>query len=684
MTGPSCYRFATPAQKRACLTTGLAETLLLGPAGGEAVPGLTESGIRLVAAAPDGELFSIDGNGRLCAGGECGPAIANARRLAVGRDSLWVLADDGLHRFDRSTLQRLLTRDSGGAIDIAAAANGGYWRLRRARIDLFSADGRRTGKALRARRAARAIAVVGDTIFLLSDDSERLELLSIGDGRSVEIDLSRLLESAGAGFGAGPDGFGEAELVQGQGRMLLRRKRRDGWPEYLVLDAEGSVTARGRGEDGRPIRAIALAGDDLIAALGDGGALLRFAGAAAGGGARWLTPALETGSHGEGWLRAEVLARLPEGATLSLRWAALPDEALRRSVEALQADRSLAAGDLLAATAELLGPYWSPEYSYTGQPDEDGADAVARRLDFPLEKDAGQFLWIYLKLRRNDAIRAPAIDSLTVHHGTERLIDHLPAIYRGDGDGDGTLRRLVGVMEATTHGIDRTIAGLAARLDPDRTEDRWLPGLAAMLGLPFDDALTPDMQRRLIGAAGALLVGRGTRGGLAALFEALFPDRTVRILDRSTQFIPVALGGPGFAGGRLPALLTGPTRRMPALNARLVLGGTPLSRPEGDGLIAPMPEVLVSIPATGGERRRFEAAVRQMAEAMVPAGVRLRLRWLPWRRRPSGSPGDWLAVVDDPPPLGLGDGRLGRAALGGRRDPKAESTPLGPTGHRLL
>lgn len=682
MTGPSRYRFVTPAQKRACLTTGLAETLLLDPAGG-GQPDFPARNILLLAAAPDGELFAIDAGDRLCARTDCGPVIRKARRLIVGPTRIWVLAGDGLHQFDRRSLQHLLTLDAGDTADIAAAADDGLWRLGYARVERSNANGRHTGEIFQAREPAKAMAVAGGTIFLLSLDSARLQLLNACDGQTVQVDLYDLLASAGAGVGAQPASFGEAELIQGHGRLLVWRKRRDGWPDYLALDAGGSVAARGRASDGRTIAAIALAGDDLVAAFEPDGVIRSFAGAAAGGGARWLTPAMDTGSHSEGWLRAEIGAHLPEGATLSLRWAALPDGSLRQTVEAVRADGSSSIGNRLAAVTELLGPYWSSEFTYTGLPAAPGAPA-GQRFDFPLDKGAGPFLWLYLKLRRNDATQPPAIDSLTVHHGAETLIDHLPAIYRGSGDADGTLKRLVGVMEATTHGIDRTIAALAARLDPDRTEERWLPSLAATLGLPFDEALTPQMRRRLVGAAGALLVGRGTRGGLAALFGALFPDRPVRIVDRTHHLIPVALGGSGFAGSRLPALLTGPSPRVPRLNARLVLGGTPLSPAKGDGRIAPMPEVLVSIPATGGERRRFETAVRQMAEAMMPAGVRLRLRWTPWRRRLGKVPSDWLAIAHDPRPLEIGDDLLGRARVGGRRDPLIESASFGSAGHGLL
>lgn len=672
----SCYIFATPQQKQACLTTGLAETMLLDSKAGEPVTGF--SGVRMLAAGSGGGLFATDLHGRLSAESGGGPTVENARRIVIGRSRIFVLAADGLHLFDRRTLQHLQTLDAEDTIDIAAAADDGLWRLGRERVERLRADGRSAGEDFETGPAER-IASAGSTLFLLYPGPERLELLAEGNRhRPVAIDLARLLASAGGGVGPSPVRFGGSDLVHGKDQVLLWRKERDSWPDYVVLDPAGSVVARGRHDHPAKVAAIALADGDLVTAFEDG-AVRRFAGAGAGGGTRWLTPALDTGSHGETWLRAEANVVLPEGATLSLRWAALPDEPLRQSIEKVQADRSRSAGDRLATAAELLRDHFSPEFTYQGQLGDGG---IAQRLDFPLGPAAGPFLWLYLKLRRNDAARAPAIVSLIVHHGPDTLIDRLPAIYRGSGDADGTMQRMVGVLEATTHGIDGQIAALASRLDPERTEGRWLPELAATLGLPFDEALPTAMQRRLVGAAGALLAGRGTRAGLAAMFEALFPGRRVAIRDRAALTIPVAPGGGGFAGSRLPALLTGPSIRSPRLSRRLVLGRTGLSPVDGDGRVLPAAEVVVRVPATGGERRRLGHAIRQMAEAMVPAGVRLTLRWAPWRTGRPGMGPDGLTLIEDPQPLELGDGRLGKAVLGGRRG-RVGSTSLGPGGHRL-
>ncbi|MFL5178788.1 MAG: phage tail protein [Microvirga sp.] len=223
-------------------------------------------------------------------------------------------------------------------------------------------------------------------------------------------------------------------------------------------------------------------------------------------------------------------------------------------------------------------------------------------------------LWIELALHRNQVGESAEVGSLAVHHDAASLIDNLPAIYRGPGgDADGTLRPLVAVLETTTQSIDELISHLAERLDPDLTEDRWLPQLAALLGLPFDAELLARAQRSLLKGARAILAGRGALAGVHALLNAIFGARRFVVVDRSEQLAPIALGGGGFSGSRLPAFLGGPSVRVPKLNARLVLGTTPLCTADtADASLARPPELLVVIPASGTERRRYGAAVRRM------------------------------------------------------------------------
>ena len=284
----------------------------------------------------------------------------------------------------------------------------------------------------------------------------------------------------------------------------------------------------------------------------------------------------------------------------------------------------------------------------------------------PLHDAAGNMLWIELALHRNQVAESAEVASLAVHHDAASLIDNLPAIYRGPaGDADGTLRRLVAVLETTTQGIDELISRLACAARPG--SDRGPlgpPQLAALLCSASQAELPAGAQRSLLKGARAILAGRGALAGVHALLNAIFGARRFVVVDRSEQLAPIALGGGGFPGSRLPSFLAGPSVRVPKLNARLVLGTTPLCAADnGDAAIARPPELLVVIPASGTERRRYGAAVRRMLEEMIPAGVRLRPHWTAMQHGLVDA-ADVLTVVAEPLPLRLGDGQaLGAARL---------------------
>jgi hypothetical protein len=134
-------------------------------------------------------------------------------------------------------------------------------------------------------------------------------------------------------------------------------------------------------------------------------------------------------------------------------------------------------------------------------------------------------------------------------------------------------------------------------------------------------------------------------------------------------------------------MLAGPSIRVPKLNARLVLNKTGLCPANActDALIAPGPEVLVSIPASGREQQLYRDAVAQMLEAMVPAGVRVRLRWTIWRGHGSTRPADVLTDLSAPERLSLGIGpALGQARTGGRPAARLDGQGATPANHRLL
>jgi len=694
LPGPA-YHFLTPQQWARVHVSGLAETLLLDAKSG-ADCGSIDCPAEIAAMSPRGDLFWVDRCGLLFAAGRAlpwrgveGPAIGKAVRLIAGRERLWALADCAprgggeaparrLLQIDPASLQALINRDVGDVIDIAADRKEGLWLLGAGSLSRVSQSGASVGRTRALTDGFAAIAALPGRIALLSEDGLRLVLLDPVSGESVPLDLRRIAGPGWSGAEVRLSAGGSAFLVEG----TVGAER-----GFLLLDRDLNLLATGAWRDGKAPDLLIAAGDDLVGLFGESGGqkLLRFAGVGRPGSERRMTPPLETISPAGTWLRAEVIARLPERATLGLRWAATADAALAESVERVLGDPARPMARRLERVEEMLRGLWSKTFTYVGERHE--GEVPAARFAFPLHAAAGPFLWVDLRIARNSADQAPSVEALLVIHEAASLMDDLPAIYGGDGDRDGTMRRLVAVLETTSQGIDHRIARLASRLDPGRTSARWLPDLAAMLGLPFHDALTGAMQRRLVEAAPAILARRGTRLGLLAMLEALFPGRPVRVVDRTDLLIPLSLGRDGVGGSALPAMLSGPSARVPKLNARLVLGRTGLCRADActDALIAPAPEILVSIPARVREQIRYRDAIAEMIEAMVPAGVRVRLRWTPWRGHGAVRPDDVLTMLDVPEPVRLGGGpALGRARTGGRAAARLDAEGNAPINQRLL
>ncbi|MEI9852770.1 MAG: phage tail protein [Sphingomonas sp.] len=646
MTDGGSYRFTTPGQWRRCLTMAIAERGDLrpedgvetarwpGPAGGFAV-------------TPDGGLLWIGRDGALRAEGDCaGPLLGRVQRLTPGKRVTWVLDDTGLQRFDAATLQRLGILDLTGVSDIAGADRDGLRAITGEGLVHLDADGRILAGPAAIPRADR-IAAYGATVALLDLTVGTLTLQA--GSTALTVDLRTILGSDAPVFEA-------SDLSSAPSGFCLAGEW-NGAPGFLLLDDAGEPSRWGVWSGSAPV-AIACAGDDLVALFDTGNlwTVRRFPGGGGAGGRMWLTPVLESDTLEGKWLRAELRALLPDGATLALRWAASRDTALRSFADMIAADETRLKGDRIRDLSRRLD--WSSlRRSFVGEA-RDG-DSVVEDFSFPLDEVDGSFLWLEVTLDANSvpgqAGVAPRIDSLAVVHDSPRLIDYLPAVFRGpDGDQDHTFSRLLAVFEAVSQGIDGEIGALADRLDPARTEARRLPGLAALLGLPFDVTLPEAAQRGLIAAAPALLAGRGTRRGMLALLEAVLGERGYRVIDRSEEFAAVTLGGGGLAGSRLPGFLTGPSIRTPMLSARLVLGRTALCPPDPSrpGQVARGAGVAGRDSRDRRERRRWGSAIERLVAAMVPAGVRLRVRWIDLN---TAAAGDLPAIADTTRPLALGD-----------------------------
>jgi phage tail-like protein len=133
-----------------------------------------------------------------------------------------------------------------------------------------------------------------------------------------------------------------------------------------------------------------------------------------------------------------------------------------------------------------------------------------------------------------------------VHELPSRLLPHLPAIYRVDGQ-DGDLARLLRPFEELLFvapqghdplpGVETALAGLPSLFRPfelgddaRHTPDGFLPWLATWLAFVPHDALDPNGLRRVIAAIVPLYGQRGTRDYLRRILELCFGEQ-IRALE---------------------------------------------------------------------------------------------------------------------------------------------------------
>lgn len=669
MTDGTAYRFKTEEQLKRCLRIALPERLSLSAGTPSAMPDLGP-GVLNAALSDSEEWLWIDSSGALRRDVDCaGPLVGRAERVLHDRENIWTLTAEAVHRIDGRSLQLIASFGRGDIIDIAPDGHGGAWLLSAEAIKQVDGSGRLLSQTIPLHERGDSIAAAGESKALLI--KARNGLILFAGGTSVEINLAEVLVD-------GPRFV--ARTLSSSKRGFVLEGDWDGTPGVLLLDVNGEPSAWGTWED-EPPEMVLTAGSDLYAVHVESGRVLRFAGAAEAGGTLWLTPVLESDTLAGDWLRADAEVVLPERATITMRWASTKNEGLKSTAEAVRADTEKSVGARVRTLRNMLD--WSDiARTYSGRTIDE--EPIAEGFSFPLHeaKEKGNFLWVELAIYRNRAEAPPELKGLAVHHDAPTLMDNLPAVYSSpDGDLDGLMRRLVAVLEATTQDLDERIGRLADRLDPARTEDRWLPGLAALLGLPFHASLDPRQQRRMLQAASGILAGRGTREGVITLLNAIFPNTPFRVVDRTETVTPIMLGGGAVRGASLPAYLSGPSSKVPKLNARLVLGQTGLSKATPCDPLSVMrpPELLVEIAASPRDQRRFGAAVRHMIEAMLPAGVRLRLRWTTGMR----GTGEPVTIIRDPRPMVLGEATPIRGIrLGGDPKPRLREEGIA-MGHRL-
>jgi phage tail-like protein len=212
-------------------------------------------------------------------------------------------------------------------------------------------------------------------------------------------------------------------------------------------------------------------------------------------------------------------------------------------------------------------------------------------------------------------------------------MEYLPATFQKDEvKPDSFLRSLVGVLETTTHGIDERIASLGSLIDPANAPEPWLDFVARWIGIPWDDELSLDQKRSLLGHAEQIITSRGTRTGLETLLASLIPGepRRFRVIDPTADLGFAMVGGSGCMGSTLPAILGGHAQWNSELDWTSVLGRMRL-KCEGrtdDGFSGLNAKVRIDVAANAAERKAWGPWLFALITEMIPLTARAELRWV--------------------------------------------------------
>jgi phage tail-like protein len=575
-------------------------------------------------------------------------AIGCAERIVSTAHDLWVAgaAPDTLQRYEADSLARVLTVDlgdltpaditgtDGDSICALIERNGAwqglsvdpYGRI----VETVTFGGIRKATAFAFLRRSRRFVVLAHD----GHDHQRLYWFNAtGGDPSFSLPTAPMHSRFRASLLA----------TDGQDRVFLAGADDaacGGQSWIVILDADGDVLGTiPVDQRDTPITGIAASRGALVLTGPLG--LLRFDASTTvpdlAGAVRCsvITPVLFSPDREDGrrWLRVEATGDLPEGTSLEIAVASTDDAAVRDRLQALAADTSIT---MSARAHRLLGEpeIWRDrtEYRGNGMSGGNASPPVSARL-FQIRD---RYLWIAATLIAAPGAPLPRLSELAVLYPGKTLMENLPTIYqRDENQPDGFLRNFMGVLEATTQGIDARIASIGSLLDPATAPGPWLDFVARWLGVPWDDAMEEAQKRRLLGRSADLAKGRGTRAGLDALLSSLFPATAgttarYRVTDATADFGFAIVGGDMCAGTALPAVLGGRTRWSAELDGRAVLGymRLPCEGQIDDGTYQLTGRIRVEIAATSAERQAWKPWLRALLSDMVPLTARLELRWV--------------------------------------------------------
>ena len=594
-------------------------------------------------------------------------AIACADRLVSTRSGLWVKGGrpGSLERYEDETLTRLLIARTPEAnvIDIASGGHGSVWALIERDGAFFAVQVDRNGQSdnpITFKGVSEAEAFVflkreSRFVVLTGGEHPKLHWFEMeGGAASFKLAVEALRTCFKANV-LGSDSRDRVFLAGADDHGL-------GSAFVLMFDADGnSIGDVAIDPQDAPVTGITASRNHLLVTCRRG--LLRFTTTdVVPEGTEHLqcmlvTPSLFSPDREDRrrWLRVEATGRFPEGSTLEISWAATDKAPAPAS--AISRDDSVSASQ---AARKVL----TEDYSRRGRTVFQGAADTERKdekqtLSVGLFDVAERHLRVCITLTAGAGGRLPVLSELNVLYPGRTLMENLPAIYqREESQPNSFLRRLVGVLETTTQGIDARIASMGSQIHPAIAQEPWLDFIARWLGVPWDDGLTLEQKRAIVMRAPDLTKMRGSRAGLETLLEALIPGEPprFRVTDATADNgFAVVGGGTSCEGSKLPAMLGGYTRWRPELGLGAVLGymRLPCADQLDDGAWQLAGTVEVEVAATAEQRAAWKPWLRALIEQMIPLTARLKFRWVTAQSL-RGDRLDGTITLEDPPAPHLG------------------------------
>lgn len=648
------YHFTLPSHWRAGARRGLRihEDRLVVPGPLEIRPLLgtgTSDGNAAPAVDPRNRLLWLrQGTGQLvCWSSDDLPALNQGtledtvavRRLLVTRSVIWVVADEGLHRYDSGTGQRLTDPssepgwqpyDAAGDEDdglwIAESDQGHAWRLRH-----MNCWGQTCHEPIELRE------VTAEQLILVSDSrSDRVFALDpVESSDLIVVDLgARTFKNIGLDAVHGTGLTLIAAASEGGVHVLTVRddsgRHRKESHYQLVDPISGSVEAdqilRVPRELGRPTSLAGGAEKLLLAGSRGLAELVPVSTANEPRHATFITPALVSplGAR-SGWDRADVEATLPAGSTMEISWAASNEVWLADWSNRILSDPSN------AETFDMLDrrlPWESPGTVYRG---DDGAASTYAAL---LNRAASTALWLRIDVRTAAGSTTPQLTGLAVHYPDTSYLDYLPAIYRSNQRSVEDLRQILAPYEVLLDGIDKMLDTLPERMNPADASDEWTDYLLGWLGFPPLHGLDAPFRRMLLASAAELLDARGTRAGLEKLLGLVTQERYT-LTDSSEgpagwflgdTSVPSAGAGPSRLGVDTVVISQSP---QPARVGAMLLGESSIGDTCADqqAMLAQRAGILTVTLHVGHDRPTLEPILDRLLDTFVPAHCRVRVVW---------------------------------------------------------